>query len=411
MKKKLLVIVGAGASIDFGLPSVPDVDKLLDRRAGGVFPLDSDPASNLYRYCRDAIQDYYATAPKPALRERVNFEEVLYQLNLLAPYLADPNRLHGSSALLSPKSLPQVRGDGGSRRSVDGSILGTLTSNLMDALVDHFIDACDQASRAKQLELGQLGQFLRALHDRFEVGIVTLNYDNVFTQAAPGLHTGFDAVTGKFEPLSVLDRTAWGFIYHLHGSVHFAMTPTARHMHQISWRMTPSKDAAVHASGRNSQASLEGPSYPMSPFIAGYGKTQQILRQPFRTYFAQVNRLAHEADSLLCIGYGFGDLHLNSEFSEIRSRHCPVVLVDWAKDDEDPLPFRHDKWAHRLFGTLGGDAHSMSGVAHAAPADVAELKANNELEVSTDQKYPLAVWYNGFLAACRNPDRILQHLS
>lgn len=411
MKKKLLIIVGAGASIDFGLPSVSDIDKVLDRCASKIFPLDSDPTSNLYRHCRDAIQGYYATAPKPMLREWVNFEEVLYQLNLLIPYLGDPNRRHGSNALLSSTILPEVRAYGDTRQFVNGSVLGTLTSTLMDALVDHFINACDQVNRTKQAELGELGQFLHDLRDRFEVGIITLNYDNVFTQAVSGLHTGFDAATGAFNPLSVLGRTDWGFIYHLHGSVHFAMTGTAHHMHEISWTTTPVKGTAAHASVRNTQASIEGPTYPISPIVAGYGKTQQILRQPFRTYFAQTNRLVHEADSLLFLGYGFGDLHLNSIFSEIRSRHRPVVLVDWAKEDEDPLPFRHDNWTYRLFGTLGGDAHSMSPVGHTAPADIAELKASNELEVSTNSKYPLAVWYNGFLAACRNSDKILQHLA
>src|SRR6185312_9654531 len=150
---------------------------------------------------------------------------------------------------------------------------------------------------------------------QFDVGIITLNYDNVFTRARPGLHTGFDA-TGLFNPLSVLDRKDWGFIYHLHGSVHFAMTGVPHDMHGITWTTAPAKNHTAHAFGRDWQDSMEGTSYPRSPFVAGYGKTQQILRQPFRTYFAQVSRLAHEADSLLFIGYGFGDFHLNSVFSE-----------------------------------------------------------------------------------------------
>jgi hypothetical protein len=99
---------------------------------------------------------------------------------------------------------------------------------------------------------------------------------------------------------------------------------------------------------------MEGISYPTSPIVAGYGKTQQILRQPFRTYFAQVSRLVHEADSLLFLGYGFSDLHLNVAFSEVRDRHRPVVVVDWAADDQDPLQFRHDSWSYNLFKTLPG---------------------------------------------------------
>nr|WP_319565647.1 SIR2 family protein [uncultured Rhodoferax sp.] len=409
MKKKLLITVGAGASLDFGLPSVSAVDTFFDGCASKSHPLADDPISNLYRYCRDAINEYYGCAPKPGLRKWVNFEEVLYQLNLLIPYLSDLHRLHGSNALLTANSLPEVMHFGRERKAVDGAILGNLTGTLMSELVNHFIDACATATTAKEAEIAELGQFLAALQDEFEIGIITLNYDNLFTQASPGLHTGFDAA-GKFDPMSVLARADWNFIYHLHGSVHFAMTGVAHDMHGITWAAKPSKDHTVHATGRNSQDSMEGTTYPMSPIVAGYGKTQQILRQPFRTYFAQVNRLVHEADSLLFLGYGFGDLHLNAAFSEVRDRHRPIVLVDWAADDQDPLPFRHDTWAYNLFKTLPGDAHSMSSVGHSAPADLGDLRAARDLEVSNNPTYPLAVWYNGMLEACRHPQKILKHL-
>lgn len=409
MKKKLLITVGAGASLDFGLPSVSAVDKFFDVCASKSHPLADEPASNLYRHCRDAINAYYGCAPEPKLRKWVNFEEVLYQLNLLIPYLSDPDRLHGSNALLTANSLPEVMHFGRDRIAVDGAVLGNLTSTLMSELVNHFIDGCATVSTSKATEIAELRQFLAALQDEFEIGIITLNYDNLFTQALSGLHTGFDE-KGRFDPMSVLARTDWNFIYHLHGSVHFAMTGDAHDMHGVTWAATPSKDHTVHATGRNSQDSMEGTTYPMSPFVAGYGKTQQILRQPFRTYFAQVNRLVHQADSLLFFGYGFGDLHLNAASTEVRGRHRPIVLVDWAADDQDPLPFRHDTWAYNLFKCLPGDAHTMSSAGHSAPACLRDLRAARELEVSNNPTYPLAVWYNGMLEACRNPEKILENL-
>lgn len=279
----------------------------------------------------------------------------------------------------------------------------------MSELADYFIDACVTASLTKASEIAELGQFLTALQDEFEIGIITLNYDNLFTQAQPGLHTGFDT-TGHFDQMSVLARLAWNFIYHLHGSIHFAMTGVEHEMHGITWATTSSKNHSVHATGRSSQDSMEGITFPTSPLVAGYGKTQQILRQPFRTYFAQVNRLLCEADSLLFLGYGFGDLHLNATFSEVRSRRRPIVVVDWARDDQDPLPYRNDPWSYNLFKTLPGNASEMRRVGHSTVADIGDLKAANELEVSNDSGYPLAIWYNGMLEACRHPQKILQHL-
>jgi len=408
MKKKLLITVGAGASIDFDLPSVKDVDALFDRSAGKSHPLAADPASNLYRHCRDAIDAYYRAVPKPALRKQANFEEVLYQLNLLTPYLSDADRRHGSNALLEAKALPEVT-HLGKRKAVDGAALSNLTGALVSELVDHFIDACAAASAKKAAEIAELGQFLAALKDEFEIGIVTLNYDNLFTQALQGLHTGFDG-KGKFDPMSVMARTDWNFIYHLHGSIHLAMTGDAHNLHGITWTDAPSKGHAVHALGRNNQASTEGTGYPTSVVVAGYGKPQQILRQPFRTYFAQVNRLVHEADSLLFLGYGFGDLHLNAVFSEVRSRPRRIVVVDWADQYQDPLPFRQDAWSDNMASTLPFDPNRMSAPGHTAAASLGELRAAHDLEVSNDPQYPFAVWYEGMLAACRHPQKILERL-
>jgi hypothetical protein len=410
LKKKLLITVGAGASLDFGLPSVAAVDALLDACASGIYPLADDPTSNLYRHCREAIQAYYDRAPRPMLKRWANFEEVLYQLNLLVPYCSDPEHVHGSNALLVPEPLPDVLEFGRTRKPVDGNVLRNLIARLMDALVDHFIEACATVAIDKSAEIAALRSFLQALGEEFDVGIITLNYDNVLAQAWPGLYTGFDLATGIFDPLSVFSRSPWGFLYHLHGSIHFAMTGSLRDMHGITWAMTPAKGHAVYASGRNTQDSMEGTGYPTSVIVAGYGKTQQILRQPFRTYFAQVNRLIHEADSLLFLGYGFGDLHLNSAFSEVRDRRRPTVVVDWAKDDQDPLPFRHDAWAYQLFKSLPTDAYRMSPPGHSGTACIGEIKAANEVEVSNDPDYPLAVWYNGLLAACRHPATIMTHL-
>jgi hypothetical protein len=44
MKRKLLITVGAGASLEFGLPSVNKVDKLFDAQAMTLYPLVSDPS-------------------------------------------------------------------------------------------------------------------------------------------------------------------------------------------------------------------------------------------------------------------------------------------------------------------------------------------------------------------------------
>lgn len=409
-KKKLLVVVGAGASIDFGLPSVRGVDKILDKSAAYSFPLASDPTSNLYTYARDMIQTYSAGSPKPAIHSWTNFEEIIYQLNLIAPYLADPHRLQGSNAFLRPNPLPDVLEFGVTAKPVDANVLQVLTARMVDDLVDHFIDKCASLSIDKRSELAELADFFALLRSEFEVGIVTLNYDDIIEQACPDLYTGFNTSTSWFEPLAVLTRIQWDFIYHLHGSIHFSMTGVGHDMHGITWATKTAKDHSVHSFGRNTQGSIEGTAYPMSPIVAGYGKTQQILRQPFRTFYAQANRLVHEADSLLFLGYGFGDVHLNAIFSEVRDRRRPTLVIDWAADDQDSIPFRHDAWTRNLFKTLPGNARDMSEPGRKSAAHVGDLKARHQVECSRDPDTPLAVYYAGLLEACRHIHGLLPYL-
>jgi hypothetical protein len=42
---------------------------------------------------------------------------------------------------------------------------------------------------------------------------------------------------------------------------------------------------------------------------------------------------------------------------------------------------------------------------HIAP-DIADLKTNDEFEVSSNANYPLSIWYGGFINACRNYSKI-----
>lgn len=404
--KKLLIVVGAGASIDFGLPSVSRVDQILDKAASQSHPLASDTNSNLYRYLKERLQEYFAHSPIEHLRKEATFEDVLYQINSLIPFTADPYWQHGANALFAAHRIPEVLGQHWRPLSMNGEDLKQLGVALYDALVFHFIDACENLHTTKANELAKLRLFLTALEGEFDIGVVTLNYDNIISTAFPSLHTGFDQTTGQFDPLLVLQRTDWHFIYHLHGSIHFEMKHTQTAMDQITWANTPTKSYATSVSGRGLQDSVEGASYPQSIFIAGYGKTHQILRQPFRTYFAQVNRLAYEADSLLFLGYGFGDAHLNALFLEPFLRGVPAVVIDWAENDLDAFQTRQDRWSYQLRNTLPINLHEVASPTPSVPA----LKAKNELDVLRDQTSRLAIWYGGLMSACDHPQAILKAL-
>ena len=258
------------------------------------------------------------------------------------------------------------------------------------------------------------------LGKEFDISVVTLNYDDVVYRAAPRLETGFDS-GGRFVDDRIAQRHAWPCILHLHGSVHFDMRDDHADfmgfggLHDIHWQDNLDGQFHQNAEGRSSFVTVEGTDFPTSAIAAGYGKTTQILRRPFRTYFAEVDRLVGGCDAVLFLGYGFSDIHLNLAFERFRdARRRPVVVIDFANDDAMTaggveMSDRHQT-ASRVSGLLRTNQRSMTWLGHVAPDTVAALKAAQEFEISSDPDTPLAIWYNGMLAACDNADKVLARL-
>lgn len=406
MKKKLLIIVGAGASIEFCMPSVKEIDGLFDSFAQSRFPLVSDPDKNLYSYLRDKINAYYAKCGKQYLKKSVNFEEMLYQILLLSANLSDGDYQSALMAFFTTVEIPEINYLIKCKKVVTGDTLRELASHLVDSLVEEFITRCECIKSCKTRELKQLNSFLEELSRDFDIGVITLNYDDIITTVKPDLETGFTKKVGMedriFDPKSITESNSWNFIYYLHGSIHFSMEGDDTDMPAIKWVNNP-REGQYRSWGRNSQESPEGVPYLTSPIIAGNGKSSQILRPPFRTYFSDLERRIPQVDSFLFLGYGFSDFHLNSAFYTIRKKPLrPVVIVDFASDSEDPISFRSDAWSYNMSNTVGLDQSSATG----SPPIVSDLKGSNEFEIFGN----VAIWYGGMLAACKNASKIASKL-
>lgn len=406
-KKKLLVLVGAGASIELGMPSVREIESLFESWALQSFPLLSDRTKSFYGHIKEKVQGYYDRNPRKGLRKKTNYEELLYVILSLASHESDNNYLLPMKALTTINPLPDVSYASRYKMGIRMA-LSQLPRELIDKLVDHFRSRCLAIEKGRPAGFSDFQQSLKRLVSDFEVGFLSLNYDNLIKQALPDLSTGFDEVTGEFIKERVHNRSDWDFIYYLHGSVHFDMAGNFQDMHAIKWNKDLSSRFSQNSSGRSSQTTIEGVDYPNSVFVAGYGKPHQIQKEPFFTYYSALDRLMHDADGLLLIGYGFQDLYINNVLTGFRlgRKSRPIIIIDFAPSNTDPLPFRADDWSYRLCECLLVDAKNMSFGPHKAPASIKNLKASGDFEVSTDPDVPLAIWYGGFLEACRNYAKI-----
>lgn len=414
--KKLLIIVGAGASVEFNMPSVSDVDQLFKEWGLQQAPLASDPKKSLYSWTRDKLDEYVRQNNGDDRFEIVNFEQLLHTIQMIGVLASDKDHQyyrHALNPFIELESFPDIIGFKGAIAQAKGEDFHKLHSFLVDKLLDYFRLRCRELPVNYQENIQLLRSFLETLKAHFDIGIINLNYDNVILSAMPDLKTGFDTRTGAFDRSKLYDGN-WDFCYHMHGSVHFDMKgDTDMEMHKVYWNPDLASQFAQNSSGRNSNTTSEGTRHLTTNIIAGLDKANQLLGEPFGPYFMLTDQLIYAADAILFMGYGFNDNHLNKKFLFTRydkQKRRKVAVIDWAKDDKDGLSCRRDNWSHNLFGALPTNSREMGRWGYGDICVVKDFRKTNSLEKSSNPKLPLAVWYGGMLEACKHPDTIIAEL-
>lgn len=414
MRKKLLVVVGAGASLDFGMPSVKKIDLLFEEWAKEILILKEDSNKSLYTWIKNILTDYASQNSNSRIDYMLNFENIIYTAQVLYAINTDRESNHFNQRLtpfVVIKELPEIirfkR-----EKIADGYDFHFLQSYLIDKLLEHFRELCKEFSEQQKKDLGKLNFFFNSLKADFQIGIINLNYDNIILKALPDLETGFDKATGEFQRERFF-KDYWNFCYHLHGSVHFDSKGNATDVHKIYWEENLTSDSLKKSSTSSGFTTTEGINHMYSSIILGLDKTNQILREPFGSYFMQLDRLIYEADAILFIGYGFADHYLNKAFPFIRqdTKRRKVVIIDWANENQDGLNFRQDDWTFGLFATIPYNGFEMGYGKKGMPECAAYYKRKKILEKSSNPDYPLAIWYDGILEAFDYVDKIKEELS
>ena len=414
-KNRLVVIVGAGASLEFGFPSVARVGTLLEAASVNRFPLEGDSTRGIYHWIRDEVENHWRSNMKPAFVRPPNFEEVMYAIFELRALF--PKGLYtaavGALARARP-DLPATGFLGRPPRQFDAEALDELGVVLADAIVNEFRERSRMLEASHAVELSMMCEFFEALSTKYELAIVSLNYDDIAWRTAGVEETGFRP-DGRFDDVRLLNRPDWPCFLHLHGSVHFDMRVDGRDLHAIAWQADLTARFNQNSFGRSGIYTTEGHVLPQSVLVAGYGKTQQILRYPFRTYYSELDRLIARSDALLCLGYGFGDEHLNAALARYHDgRHRKIVLIDYAERDwmtaGGGAEFGENRTVVEAMRTFGNDAGAMTALGSRAPDTAEALLLAREFELSNDPDRPLAIWFNGMLEACRHAPKVLKHL-
>lgn len=384
MKKRLLMLAGAGASSDCGMPSVAVLDDLM--RGWARLTAQDLGCQDYYAAIWAALERHLAHGFE-SNREAPNFEKALSDLAALCQWVRPPpegGALRGLTAAAPPPGLVFPNAD------LYGPYitLKVFATRLMSALATHVREksrALDTSSPG--LEAWRV--FLGALRAKFEVVIYTLNYDTVASTCWPEALTGFD-IDGHFDPRAVHER-AWEGLFHLHGSVEFTLHGGA----SGEIRRQELGRTFLDCDDRVADYRTDGRDFAPTTLIAGGFKLDQVLADPFHTYHSAFVRDVTRAEVFIIAGYGFGDAHINRALKNRfagRGARPPVLVIDRAGAQRGTLDFRQDRWAINLKQTLA---------AHAG------YEQRHGCEVSS---HGAAMWPGGFRAACGEMERLSRWL-
>jgi len=215
-RKRLLLILGAGSSLDCGMPSVGAIDDLMRWWAQSYAARVG--SADYFALAWEALERRSAQGFRSG-RSPVNFERALSDLVALMHWLRPSpegsalRHLVGAPAV-PPLSFPHPNGYG---PYLD---IKAMVAHLLAQL------AAEMRARCRRLVADSPGMVawravLDALRARFDVVIYNLNYDTVALSCWPDAFTGFD-VDGRFDPGAVYRRD-WEGVFHLHGSVHLSL--------------------------------------------------------------------------------------------------------------------------------------------------------------------------------------------
>lgn len=330
MKKRLLMILGAGSSLECGMPSTSDLSKAMLTWSDEL--ADQQRIPNYFRQIWDCLVQHLkgGFADKNTIPD---FERALNDLIALMHWVRPPPEGGVLRALVTNGALPNSL----TFRSADAYApyidLKVFAAALIRRLADHM--------RAKAVMLDpvapamlQWRAWLDALRSQFDVAIYNLNYDNVAACCWPDAFSGFDD-EGFFMPAS-MHRTDWNGLFHLHGSVQFTLVnmagPRIVRRAGLGGEFADCEDSWV-------ERGSDGRDFPPSTLIAGGFKLDQLLVEPFHSYQAALVRDVSLADAIVLGGYGFTDAHVNRA---LRNVMCPPqfspfgarIRSYWEPEDE-----------------------------------------------------------------------------
>ena len=345
-KKRALVVAGAGASLDFGAPSTAELTKIIGQKVRDDAWMKECGGYYAYQQILKTLTGYLQGGT-----DTVNFEHIFHCAHeLLLTFDPTSGTVNEYRPILQPFICRRIE--------ADEQALHELVECIAKFIFEEVSVICEKPTA----NLGPLTAFLERLRKDHITRIYTANYDDFLLQAAPDLYTGFDAEPSpdakRFDRRTFWQATDTDCVFHLHGSVHLAFDHAQAQdadlgdLHWFDDRAAALRHSSYRGSG---ERRMDGSQIVRTAVITGLDKLSRLQQRPLLHYYASMAQDAMKADIIYVLGYGLGDLHLNTWLAEARRMKPapPLVFVDrWCNRFLYYTAFEFDRKTIEMLHTL-----------------------------------------------------------
>lgn len=360
VRDRITVLLGAGAMMEVtSLSSKSITEKVIAKH-------QTCSVDNKYEqvpflaFVYEQLRKYYHLEP-----DNITFEDIFHTLEMMRSLSSTENKL-------TRKRFKSVFGMLCDIKEEYSGIPQALVYSGMQDLIDTVVDSIAEFENDVNKEMW-FGSFFKGLQDALGIDVFTLNYDTWLEQIFEEYNDGFVPVCDTHQEFDakILFNPAnkCPTINHLHGQICFTGYSPSEPMHFLTdgWYKANDYDVIKNLkvypkhSGymTTTQAAEQVFEYPI---ITGLRKNDKIMMSPFDTYYNHFFQQLRCNKRLLIIGYGFGDLYINSLLSQFRNFHgadgkvCCIGFLDptkWTYDmSEMPIPIPMKQTIFRMFGDV-----------------------------------------------------------
>ena len=387
-KKRALVIVGAGASVDYGIPTTADFGALIEAHMQVNDYCVKTGGFDAYLQVKSTLESYYLPCTGEA-----HFERIYHVLHELAAMRLTAGAVPKHKPILFP-FLNQTL-----------NLSLTALRVACQAMLNAIYQLTSQRSRLAACSLEPLSMFLQTLGESHTTRIYSTNYDDFVGQAAPGFFTGYTRELGNCRVFSPRDFwSMWDHpsLFHLHGSIHmgFPHMLQGAEIGELGW-FDSCDDALKHANFTGSGiGKMDGTSIDRSAILTGLDKLGRIQQTPYSFYYAGLSRDLVEADLIFILGSGLGDLHLNTWIKAARrqSPQVPLIYVGYWPCDENffsEVKFEPTDRNGSVVHDLRMKLHDLDPGAFCSPEGW-----------TIDRQTNAAIWSRGFQSFLNSPETL-----